>query len=110
MTTPGPSIPPTKNVELSKRSVTILFVVGAILLVAPLGTVLSENASCKSDTSSCGIHSEDYRYLLSASPYIMLGGGVLIGFNMKRISDSINSSELDEEEDEEDEGSFTSYS
>jgi hypothetical protein len=78
------------------------------MLVAPLSTVLSENSICKADTASC-IHSVDYRYLVSAFPYVMLGGGIVIAYNMKRISDAINSSSLDDE-GEEDEGSLASYS
>jgi hypothetical protein len=108
MSVPGFNTPSTKKIELSKRSVLILFAVGAIMLVVPLGTVLSENAICKSDTSSC-IHSEDYGYLVSAFPYIMLGGGVLIGFNMKRISDAINAPVEDESDEEADDESLSSY-
>jgi hypothetical protein len=96
------SNPRTAIPEVNKKSVVILFAVGAIMLVAPLSTVLSENSSCKADAASC-IHSEDYRYLVSAFPYIMLGGGVLIAYNMKRISDAINSSSVDDENEEDDE-------
>jgi len=79
-------------------------------LVAPVGTVLSENSMCKADASSCN-HTEAYRYLVSAFPYIMLAGGALIAFNMKRISDHINSSQEDDDETErEDDGSYASYS
>ena len=78
------------------------------MLVAPVGTVLSESSMCRADSASC-IHSEVYRYLVSAFPYIMLGGGLLIGYNMKRISDSLNASARDEsEEGRNDEGSFAS--
>ncbi len=73
------------------------------MLVAPLGTILSENSICRADASSC-IRSEAYGYVVASFPYIMLGGGVLIGYNMKRVSDSINSSGLDGENEEEDEG------
>ncbi len=110
MSTSGPGIPPTKNPELNKKSVAFLFAVGTILLVVPVGTVLSETAMCKSDVSAC-IHSEDYGFLVSSFPYLMLGGGVLIAFNMKRVSDLINSSLADEEGDEDsDDGSVASYS
>jgi hypothetical protein len=110
LSTSGSKAPAKESVELSKRSVVILFTVGAIMLAAPVGTVLSENSACRTDTSSC-IHSEAYRYLVSSFPYVMLGGGILIAYNMKRISDSINSPALDDEDEEgEDDGSLASYS
>ncbi len=108
MSTSGFNTPATQKIELSRKSVVILFAVGAIMLAVPLGTVLSQNAICKSDTSSC-FHSKDYGYLVSAFPYIMLGGGVLIGFNMKRISDAVNAPVEDESEGADDE-SLSSYS
>jgi hypothetical protein len=88
-------------VEVSRKSVIILFTVGAILLVAPVGTVLSENSICRADAASC-IHSEAYGYLVSAFPYVMLGGGILIGYNMKRISDAANIPQIDEESEDDD--------
>jgi hypothetical protein len=39
----------------------------------------------------------------------MLGGGVLIGFNMKRISDAINAPVEDESDEEADDESLSSY-
>jgi hypothetical protein len=103
MTTSSP-----KTVELNKKSVVVLFTVGAIMLVAPLSTVLFENSNCKADSYSC-VHSEDYRYLVSAFPYVMLGGGVLIAFNMKRVSDYLNPPEDEREEGDLDD-STASYS
>jgi hypothetical protein len=103
-----PSAGQNTNVEVSKKSVVILFAVGAIMLVAPLGTALSENSLCKTNATACN-HSDDYRYLISSFPYIMLGGGLLIGYNMKRISDSINAQHIDDQE-EEDDDSLASYS
>jgi hypothetical protein len=108
MSTSRSSDTPSRRTELTRKSVVILFAVGAILLAAPLGTVLTEYSICRSDSSAC-IHSEDYRYLVSAFPYIMLAGGILIAYNMKRISDSINRP-LDEGEEGTDDESLTSYS
>jgi len=109
MSTPIPG-PHQKSAELNTKSVIILFAVGAIMLVAPLGTVLSENSICRSNASSCD-HSDVYRYLVSSFPYVMLGGGVLIGYNMKRVSDSINSHSLDDKNKEGENGdSLASYS
>jgi len=100
MSTYRPNSHPTP-VEISRKSVIILFTVGAILLVVPVGTVLSENSICRADAASC-IHSDAYRYLVSAFPYVMLGGGILIGYNMKRISDAARIPELDEESEDDD--------
>lgn len=98
------------NTELSRKSMVILFTVGAIMLVAPVGTVLSENSACRVDSSSC-IHSESYGYLVSSFPYVMVGGGLLIGYNMKRISDAMNAPLPDDEgEGREDDGSLASFS
>jgi hypothetical protein len=99
------SNPNQRNVEITRKSMVVLFTVGAILLVVPVGTVLSENSICSANPSSC-IRSDSYRYLVSAFPYLMLGGGILIAYNMKRISDSISAKEIDEEENEDD-GTFS---
>ncbi|MFI5421882.1 MAG: hypothetical protein ACHQ1H_13015 [Nitrososphaerales archaeon] len=89
----------TKRPEITRRGVILLFVIGSLMLVIPLGTVLAENSACRGNSAEC-IHSEAYRYLVSSFPYVMIGGGLLIGYNMKRISDSINAEEEDEESDE----------
>jgi hypothetical protein len=86
----------TKRPEMTRKSIFVLFAIGSLMLVIPLGTVLTENSICRSSASAC-IHSDGYRYLISSFPYVMIGGGLLIGYNMKRISDSINFEESDEE-------------
>jgi hypothetical protein len=102
----GPN-PQSGRAELTRKSVVILFTLGAIMLVVPVGTVLSESSLCRANSSSC-IHSEDYGDLVSFFPYVMLGGGMLIGFNMKRVSDSINSHQSRDDGRDEDEDSLTS--
>ena len=84
------------RVELSRRSIVIFFSVGALMLVIPVGVVLSENSACKASPADCN-RTDAYRYLVSAFPYIMIAGGLLIGYNMKRISDSMNEENLDDE-------------
>ena len=84
------------RVESTRRSIVLLFSVGALMLVIPVVVVLSEYSDCRANVSAC-IHSDAYRYLVSAFPYIMIGGGLLIGYNMKRISDAINSENHDNE-------------
>jgi hypothetical protein len=89
----------TKRPEITRRGVILLFAIGSLMLVIPLGIVLAENSTCGANPTEC-IHSEAYRYLVSSFPYIMIGGGLLIAYNMKKISDSINAEEADEESDE----------
>ena len=70
------------------------------MLVVPLGTVLMENSACRASVLDCN-HSDYYRYLVSAFPYVMLVGGALIAYNMKRISDYANAkAAMDEENDD----------
>lgn len=95
--------------EPTRKSVVLLFTVGALMLVAPLSTVLIENSACRSNVLDCN-HSDYYRYLVSAFPYVMLFGGALIAFNMKRISDYTNArAAIEDEEEEDDDGSLSSY-
>jgi hypothetical protein len=76
------------------------------MLVVPLSTVVSENSACRADASSCN-HTAEYRYLVSAFPYVMLGGGVVIAYNMKRISD--HAAHIAEEDEDDDSGALASY-
>jgi hypothetical protein len=87
----------TKRPEITRRGVILLFAIGSLMLVVPLGTILTENSMCKSSPAAC-IDSQSYRYLVSAFPYIMIAGGLLIAYNMKRISDSINYEDDEEAE------------
>jgi hypothetical protein len=68
------------------------------MLVIPVGTVLTENSICRASASACN-HTDAYRYLVSSFPYVMLSGGLLIGYNMKRISDAMNFDHRNEEMD-----------
>jgi hypothetical protein len=72
-----------------------VFVLGAVLLFVPLILVVGfSSIACNVGTSSCIPFL--YKMLFPALPYVMIVGGVLIGYNMKRISDSL----LPEDEDE----------
>jgi len=88
----------TKRPEITRRGVVLLFAIGSLMLVVPLGTILTENSMCKANPTSC-INTQSYRYLVSAFPYIMIAGGLMIAYNMKRISDSINYEEPESESD-----------
>ena len=86
--------PNFRRPEPSRRSIFILFAVGSCLLVIPLAVVLSANYFCRIE-GVCH-PTEDYRIEVSAFPYVMIGGGIIIGYNMKRISDAAR---YDEERD-----------
>jgi hypothetical protein len=81
----------------SSRSLKIAFSVGAIMLVLPLALVVSSSPSC-TPGSVCS-KSNVYRFGYTLFPYIMIAGGVIIGYNMKRLSDSLRPSEPTENED-----------
>jgi hypothetical protein len=77
----------------SRRSLTIFFVVGAVLLVSPLLTVMLWNPdpACQASPARgnfCTASNELYNRTISFLPFVMLIGGVIIAFNMKRIADS----------------------
>ena len=77
------------------------------MLIIPLGIVLIETPLCRAAPSSCdgmGI----YRLSFPALPYIMIGGGVLIGYNMKRASDVASyDGQSGDAEDDSDDGSVS---
>jgi hypothetical protein len=66
------------------------------MLVLPLALVVSSSPSCGPGTI-CS-RSNLYRFGFTLFPYIMLGGGVIIGYNMKRLSDSLKPPESSEGE------------
>ena len=83
----------------TRRSIVLLFTVGSCLLIVPLAIVLIGSPLCRAD-SICSSN-QDYRVEISTFPYVMIGGGILIGYNMKRIADSMkfDNSENGESED-----------
>lgn len=87
----------------SRDSIIAFFVIGALLLFVPLSFAfyfgsqpcdipLPYGASCPPPLL--------YKEIAPALPFVMIIGGVLIGYNLKRISDSLLPS--DEEEGEQD--------
>jgi hypothetical protein len=85
----------------SRKSIIALFAVGSLMLVIPLAVVLGSVQLCRSDTTTC-FRSEPVRVIFTAFPYVMIGGGVLVGYNMKRVSDSITYDPKRDAADEED--------
>ncbi len=82
----------------TRDSLIAFFLVGAVLLLAPLILVLvlgAHTCSVVAVGDACTLTSI-YKVIFPSLPYIMLVGGVLIGYNLKRISDSLLPPELDE--------------
>ncbi|MGI0078786.1 MAG: hypothetical protein ACRECH_04110 [Nitrososphaerales archaeon] len=85
----------------SKDSIVAFFIMGTLLLLVPLFLALSFVAQpCaipRTIGSSCTIPPL-FKEVLSALPFVMIIGGVMIGYNLKRISDSLLPREEDETE------------
>lgn len=80
--TPKSGNPLGHNREIvSKRSMFLFFLIGAIMLVSPLVLVIMKV----------------YAYGMGFFPYVMIAGGLIIGYNMKRISDSLRYDDDDDE-------------
>ena len=73
-----------------------LFVIGGILLLVPIIVILFSDSTCVDGASTC-LGSTTIRIIDTIFPYPMLGGGLLIGYGMKKLADS-----KEESEDEED--------
>ena len=75
----------------SRRSIVTLFVVGAILISGPVVLVINwpSGSSCSSPFMKAVCQgSRLYRASADFFPYLMLIGGVIAAYNMKRIADS----------------------
>ena len=77
--------------KLSRRSVVTFFVIGAIFISAPVVLVISSpsGSSCASAfmREICQ-GSRFYWASVNFFPYLMLIGGLIAGYNMKRVADS----------------------
>jgi hypothetical protein len=88
----------------SKKSLLIYFAVGAVLLVTPLVLVFAwaPDPSCPSAaearTNLCRGSPEVYNRTISFLPFVMVAGGAIIAFNMKRLSDANRILPSEEEE------------
>ena len=88
--------------ELSRASIAKFFIVGGLLLVTPMVFVFNwPSQGCNTSFENFCSGSQFYRTSVTILPYVMVIGGVIIGYNMKRISDSINTKDSHEEEEEE---------
>jgi len=97
-----------KRGELTRRSILLFFLIGGVLLVVPLVIVFSwDPRTCTSTPVglSCKVPSV-YAATVRFLPFVMILGGVIVAFNLKRISDSMRLHEEEEEsESGEEEGS-----
>jgi len=81
-----------KETNLTQTSIIFYFLIGGALLVSPLVVVSNWNPQVCSSNSlgqqKCStpiVYSQTVSFL----PFMMVVGGLLIGYNMKRISDSL---------------------
>ncbi|SRR5487761_409428 len=91
----------------ARNSTFLFFLLGGILLVVPLIFVLVWNSSiCSlSQTASTGAtgycpSTHLFKSLISFFPFLMVIGTVLIGYNLKRISDSLLPPKEETDEDD----------
>jgi hypothetical protein len=64
---------------------------GAVLLIVPVALISvwgSQNCTTSPAASYC-IPSKDFKVAIDFLPFLMLIGGILIGYKMKKISDSL---------------------
>ena len=86
----NPSFTGTRNKDIPKASIIKFFTVGGLLLVVPLVAVIDwPTTGCDISAVNFCTGSHAYRMMTTFLPYVMVIGGVLIGYNMKRISDSL---------------------
>jgi hypothetical protein len=57
------------------------------MLVLPLALVVSSNPSCNPG-SACSKSTLE-KFGISLIPYVMIAGGIIIAYNMKKLSDSL---------------------
>lgn len=89
-----PTYEGTRDNEIPKASIIKFFTVGGLLLVMPLVVVLDwPTNSCVTSAVDFCMGSHAYKMMTNFLPYVMVVGGVLIGYNMKRISDSLRVNE-----------------
>jgi hypothetical protein len=79
---------------VNKNSMLAFFVVGAILMITPLTLIIIwDNPNCAFAQTSLASNSfclspHLLKGFASFSPFVMVVGAILIGYNLKRISDS----------------------
>ena len=90
-----------------RKSSVLLFVAGAILLVVPLILVVIWDGPACSLAQTITVGNAGYcpslrlfKGLTSLFPFLMVIGTVLIGYNLKRISDSLLPPKEESDEDD----------
>jgi len=88
---------------LGKRSVLAVFLIGGLMVVVPFLLVLNWSSNtCSADLLNFCRGSQFYKTARTIFPYLMLAGGAIVGYNMKRVYDSLVREErkMDETETE----------
>ncbi len=98
------------RLSFMRNSVIIFFAVGFLLLLVPLALVVVWNQfGCTTGSLSHSVMTTYcpsvgvFKSAYSLFPFLMLIGGVLVGYNLKRISDSLLPPRDDDEESENEE-------
>lgn len=60
---------------------------GTILLLSPIMVVVFQGSACSSFLTYC-LGDNINKYVDAFLPYVMLAGGLFIGYSMKKIADS----------------------
>ncbi len=79
----------SRGKQPTKKSFALVFAMGAMMLVLPLAFVLSSSPQCAPISGPMCSETSAYKFGISLFPYVMLAGGLIIGYNMKRIADSL---------------------
>ena len=88
-----------KEQQLRLSSVLPLFIVGGLLIAVPLVLVIDWSSNACSFTVKYFCRSSQlYRTGSEILPYVMLAGGAIVGYNMKRTYDLANPASDDEGE------------
>jgi len=94
---PPPSNGMREKKVRSRKSVIVFFAVGILMVCIPLVIVFGWSAeTCRGTVQDFCLGSKLYRTSTTILPYVMLIGGAVIAFNMKRVSDMIYSSDEDD--------------
>ena len=84
----------------SKQSIYVLFTIGCIMIGLPLLLVLDwSSTTCKGAAQTFCAGSKLFKESTTVLPYVMLAGGAVMAYCMKKISERIFA--IDDEEDSE---------
>jgi hypothetical protein len=81
-----------KRKQPSRGSIVTFFVVGSLMIAGPLALMLNwPSVGCSSQLTQGACRGPQlYKTSITILPYVMLAGGAIVVYNMKRVSDSIS--------------------